>query len=338
MRDDAHEIILVSNRASALTRQLLAFSRQQVVEPQVVDLDGAIAGVGNMLRRLVGAAVDLRTERRAAGEQVLIRIDPGHLEQVLLNFVVNAKDAMPAGGTIVIATDIVSALPQRVLVGSTTPEPGPFVELSVRDSGVGMDSSTLEKIFEPFFTTKEPGKGTGLGLATVYGIVSQNGGRISVESTPGAGTTFSVYVPRARAADLSAPDHHDALPDGPGHGTILLVEDEEAVRAVARRVLVRAGYRVIDAAKASEALFQARQPGVRIDLLLTDLVMPGVSGERLYDELVAERPRLKVLFMSGYSEQRHVHAGRANFMQKPFSPDVLTARVRAVLHAGDEGA
>jgi PAS domain S-box-containing protein len=330
-RHDLEEIRKAAERAAGLTRQLLAFSRKQVLEPRVLEVNTVMASMDKMLRRLIGASVEL--VMALDPELGKIKADPGQLEQVLLNLAINARDAMLEGGTLTIETRNVE-LGGDEAFGGVAVVPGSYVMLSVRDTGAGMDAGTRERLFEPFFTTKEEGKGTGLGLATVYGIVKQSGGYIRVDSEPGAGSTFRVYLPRV-------PDPADADLGGveasalPGSETILLAEDEDAVRAFARRVLERSGYTVLEARSGEEALLMAEQHAGSIHLLLTDVVMPGINGPKLAELLHASRPQVRVLYVTGYTENAVVHRGLLDndlaFMQKPFTVESLTRRVRRIL-------
>ncbi len=331
-REDVEEIRNAGLRAAELTRQLLAFSRRQVLAPKVLELNAVVANMDKMLRRLIGDDVELATALHA--EAGAVNADPGQLEQVLLNLVVNARDAMPGGGRVLIETT-------RLLLRDELVErrhrlaPGDYVCLAVTDSGLGMDEATQAHLFEPFFTTKEVGKGTGLGLATVYGIVKQSGGYIWVYSEPGRGTTVKVYLPRVPGAaepPLPAPEP-PALRGG--HETVLLVEDAAPVRTLARRSLEACGYKVIDAADGPSALeLSARHTG-EIAVLVTDVVMPGMSGRELAERLAPTRPAMKVLYTSGYTDDAMVRQGVLNagvaFLQKPFVPDSLARKVREVL-------
>ena len=331
-RCDLESILEAANRASALTRQLLAFSRRQVVHPKIVDLNRLIARMHTMLRPLIGEDIELRLDlQKNLGR---VKADPGLLEQVIMNLVVNARDAMPTGGRIVIQT-------REVGIGPDSPGPpvglssGRWLALAVSDTGQGMDPDTISHVFEPFFTTKLRGKGSGLGLSTVYGIVKQSNGEITVSSEVGRGATFRAYLPvfeaPARAAEPSA-----AVPrPRRGEETILLVEDEAAVRKLAREMLVREGYRVLTADGGPAALEVWEQHADSIDLLLTDVVMPQMSGRELAERLKAERPGLKVLYMSGYTSDviaRHgVLGSETALLPKPFTPESLSRKVRGVL-------
>jgi PAS domain S-box-containing protein len=331
MRDDLEEIRRAGKRAAALTRHLLMFSRQQVLEPRVLDLSELLAGMDKMLQRLLGEDVDLIFSRAPGLGK--IHADASGVEQVIMNLAVNARDAMPTGGKLTIETAnvVVSEENMRAL-GCTTS--GPHVLLTVCDTGVGMDEATQSRIFEPFFTTKARDKGTGLGLSTVFGIVQQSGGCVSVSSKLGQGTTFKIYLP---CKDGAA--HVERLVGAPTTGdgteTILLVEDEDQVRTVARGILQRHGYHVLDARNAGEALLLCEKHAGQIHLLLSDVVMPQMSGPELANRLGALRPTMKVLFMSGYTDDSIVRHGALTsniaFLQKPLTPSSLTRRVRDVL-------
>ena len=320
----------VTERAAKLTGQLLAFSRKQVMQPKVLDLGELVAGMGPMLQRLIGEDVDLTILNPPGLGRV--HADPGQLEQVLLNLAVNARDAMPGGGQLALATANVTldAAFTRAHPGAT---PGRYVLLRVRDTGVGMDTETQARIFDPFFTTKEVGKGTGLGLAMVYGIVKQSAGYIAVESAPGRGATFDLYFPRVdQPADTPGPEPGREEPAA-GTETVLLVEDEADVRALAREILEGQGYRVIEAVDGAEAERKVRSHAGRVHLLLTDVVMPDVRGDVLAESLQAAGLVDRVLYMSGYTDVAHVRdkASAGSLLQKPFSPRELAARVRAAV-------
>jgi len=329
---ELEEISQAADRAAALTRQLLAFSRQQVLQPRVLDLNEVVRSMSSLLERLVGEAVAL--ELRPADALWAVTADPVQVEQVLLNLVVNARDAMPSGGTLVVTTRNVVADEEFARAHAPMP-PGEYVALALRDSGVGMDPTTLARVFEPFFTTKELGQGTGMGLSTVYGVVKQSGGYIWVESAVGEGTSFSIYLPRSVA------DARPVTPRAPveevrrGTETILVVEDEQLVRALTRRTLERTGYRVYEAGNGAEALNVARELGDRLQLVITDIVMPVMGGRELAATLRRERPSLTILFMSGYTHEREAHlsagGGMSHFLHKPFTLDELRSRVRLLL-------
>jgi PAS domain S-box-containing protein len=336
IRADLDEIHRAAYRAAELTKHLLAFSRKQVLRPRLLDVNKSVESVAGMLRRLLSADIALETKLDPAIWWVLA--DPGQLEQVLMNLALNARDAMPGGGLLRLRTENVvmdahAAHTRHGLVG------GAHVSLLVEDTGTGIDASILPKIFEPFFTTKGPGAGTGLGLATAYGIVKQSGGSISVDSEVGVGSRFTVLLPRS-----SSPNEADvhagtaATQPIPAGDTILLVEDEATVRAAVRRMLDRFGYNVLEAGNGAEALRVFERSADRIDLLLTDVVMPGQGGRALAEQLVARRPQLRVLFMSGYTDDEILHRGLlqpdAAFLEKPVTMDHLARALRQVLDRG----
>ncbi|MBL0215194.1 MAG: PAS domain S-box protein [Myxococcales bacterium] len=333
LREDMIQIKQAAMRGTDLTRQLLAFSRQQVRQPHVINLHEIVAGMRVMLKRLLGEDVELQLDARTVSGRVLA--DPGQIEQVVMNLAVNARDAMPDGGNVTIGISDVHVDAAYLGGGSGVPA-GDYVLLSVRDNGGGMDAATRSRIFEPFFTTKDAGKGTGLGLSTVFGIVQQSGGHLRVLSERGAGSTFEAYFPQTDQveAEISASRQ---LPVIGGGETILLVEDEDQVRAVASAILRRSGYHVIDTANGGEAFLISGDYVGRIHLLLTDVVMPRMSGRRLAEELAPLRPEMKVLFASGYTDDAIVHHGVLEkgvaFLQKPFTPSTLLQRVREVLDA-----
>ncbi len=336
-REDVDEIRQAGLRAAELTRQLLAFSRRQVLAPKVLDLNAVVANMDRMLRRVLGEDVMFVTSLDPAAGTV--NADPGQLEQVLLNLAVNARDAMPAGGRLSIETTRTTLHAEQVERRHRMP-PGDYVCLAVADTGVGMDDGTQAHLFEPFFTTKEVGKGTGLGLATVYGIVKQSGGYIWVYSEPGHGTTVKVYLPRVPGVAEPPAPPPDIRPVRRGDETVLLVEDAAPVRALARRSLEAHGYTVLDATDGHTALeISARFAGA-IDILVTDVVMPGMSGRELAQRLAPLRPSMKVLYTSGYTDDAMVRQGVLNagvaFLQKPFVPDSLARKVRDVLD-GEKG-
>jgi two-component system, cell cycle sensor histidine kinase and response regulator CckA len=337
LRNKIRNIKKAGERAASLTRQLLAFSRKQILQPKVFDLNSIVSDLGEMLSRLIGENIELRTVLDP--ELGSVKADPGQIEQVLVNLVVNARDAMPHGGRLTIET-------RNVYFGTEYTKhhvgvrPGAYVMLAIGDSGSGMDEETKARIFEPFFTTKGPGKGTGLGLSTVYGIVKQSGGNIWPYSEVGEGTTFKVYLPRNMD---DAQDHtRRSQPERSLEGTetILLVEDHEIVRTLAREFLQSYGYEVLEAANCDVALPIAERHQKTIDLLLTDVVMPGMSGRSLSDRLATLRPEIKVLFMSGYTDDAIVHhgvlEGGTAFIQKPFAPEDLVRKVRDVLDGRNE--
>ena len=325
------EIRKAAQRAADLTRQLLAFSRQQVLAPKVTDLNQTLASMDKMLTRIIGEHIEVRTlQAQALG---MVKVDPGQIEQVIMNLVVNARDAMPQGGTITLETANVE-LDQSYADEHVGVTAGPHVMVAVTDTGIGIDKQTLGRIFEPFFTTKETGKGTGLGLSTVFGIVKQSGGHIWVYSEVDHGTTFKIYFPRINAETRRA-SLGGIVTTPRGSETILLVEDEEQVRTLAKNVLKRQGYSVVDAHDAASAIALASKHEGRIHLLLTDVVMPKMSGRELVEKLGPTRPDMKVLFMSGYTDDTIVHHGVLGagvaFLQKPITPDTLARKVREVL-------
>ncbi len=327
----AQEIMTAAGRAGALTRQLLAFSRKQVLQLEVLDLNSVLKNMGEMLPRLIGEDIDLRMVR---GQDLgHVKLDPVQIEQVIMNLVVNSRDAMPNGGKLTIETASVCFDERDAAHHGVSP--GQYVLLAVSDTGEGMDEKTQKLIFEPFFTTKEPGKGTGLGLSTVYGIVSQAKGHVWVYSEPGNGTTFKIYFPATAEAAM---EDHVALGSKPvlcGTETVLVVEDSELLRNLITQFLRDSGYKVLLAPDGEQALKVAGECAEAIDLLLTDVVMPVLGGQELAAKLSAKYPNLTVLFMSGYTNSALTHQGAMendrSFLQKPFSPDVLLARVREVL-------
>ncbi|MFM2293864.1 MAG: hypothetical protein RLZZ350_277 [Verrucomicrobiota bacterium] len=335
-RDSITEIRKAADRATALTRQLLAFSRRAMLDPKVTDLNKLIGESEKMVQRLIGEHIQFTANY--APNLAHVKVDRTQMDQVLLNLVVNARDAMPIAGKLTVETANVT-LDEGYTLTQADARPGAHVMLAISDNGCGMDRDTLDRIFEPFFTTKGLGKGTGLGLATVYGIVKQSGGHLTVYSEPNFGTTFKIYLP---AVDEPAtPDTTHITDHGqitPGRGTILLAEDEEAVRAYAERVLFDAGYRVVTAADGKEALDIAETIIDQVDLLLTDVVMPRMGGRQLAETLREKKPTLKILYMSGYTDDavlRHgVLAAESAFLQKPFSAAVLTKKVQSVLVNG----
>jgi CheY-like chemotaxis protein/two-component sensor histidine kinase len=324
------QIRTAAERAANLTRQLLTFSRKQVLQPRVVDLGGVVAELHTMLERLIGEDIELVTDvARAKGH---VKADRGQLEQVIVNLAVNARDAMPRGGRLAIAMHdvVIDAALAREQPGLRL---GRHVRIEVSDNGAGMEPETLGRLFEPFFSTKEKGKGTGLGLATVYGIVKQSGGHIAVESAPGRGTTFRIWLPEVEAEAPAAPAPVPAGTEAPaGSETILLVEDEDAVRGLLFEVLSESGYKVLQASSGAEALRVSRAHGGSVDLLLTDVVMPGMGGREVATALTAERPGLRVLFASGYTAEAIARHGvlepGTDLIHKPFTPDALLRRVR----------
>ncbi len=334
LRPDLEEIRKLGDRAAGLTRQLLAFSRQQVLQPRVLDPNAIVSGIEKMLRRLIGEDVDLRM---ALGRDVgRVRADPGSLEQVVMNLAVNARDAMPKGGKLAIETAN-SEADEGTIAKHPGTRRGPHVLIAVTDTGTGMDPGTLAHLFEPFFTTKPQGKGTGLGLSTVYGIVQQSGGHVAVYSEPGRGSTFKVYLPRVDAPAEVALPAEAAPAELRGSETVLVVEDEAGLREIARRVLTEAGYRVLEGTNGREALVLAIHHEGPIHVLLTDVVMPEMSGPELVRKLQFARPDTRVLYTSGYTAHGALQNGSlaagVAFLMKPFAPDALLRKVRDVLAA-----
>jgi PAS domain S-box-containing protein len=331
LRLEVDEIQKAASRAAGLTRQLLLFSRQSVVQPKVLDLSDVLVGMDKMLQRILGEDIELVSRiKRSVGR---VEADPSHVEQVILNLVVNARDAMPRGGKLTIETADV-ALDEEYALSHVGVKPGAYVMLAVTDNGTGMDAETQKHIFEPFFTTKELGKGTGLGLSTVFGIVQQSGGTIWVYSEPGTGTTFKLYFPKVDA-EVEVRRSHVPPAAFQGTETILLVEDEEQVRLVALNILRRRGYHVIVARHPAEAETLCDTHAETIHLLLTDVVMPQMSGPELADRLATKRPDMRILCMSGYTDDSIVRHGviksGVSYLQKPFTPASLTRKVREVL-------
>jgi two-component system cell cycle sensor histidine kinase/response regulator CckA len=333
LRHNLEEIKKAGNRAASLTRQLLAFSRKQVLQPKVLDLNWLVLELGKLLRRLIGEDVELRT---VPGTNLgSVRADPGQIEQVIVNLAVNARDAMPHGGSLTIETGNVY-LDAEYAGQHIAVTPGPYVMLAVTDTGTGMDELTRERIFEPFFTTKEVDKGTGLGLSTVYGIVKQSGGNIWVYSEVGRGTTFKIYLPRVDEGAEKLANRTRSEEDLRGTETILIAEDEQTLRNLARQVLEMYGYRVLEAATGSEAVLICENHNEPIHLLITDVVMPRMGGRELADRLGRLRPEMSVIYMSGYTNSAIVHQGvlndDASFIQKPFAPEELAIVVKKVLN------
>jgi PAS domain S-box-containing protein len=332
LRGYAEEIHKAAERASALTNQLLAFSHRQIMQPRVIDVNAVIAQTENMLRRLLGEDIEL--VMNLAPDAGNIHSDPHHIEQAIVNLAVNARDAMPLGGRITIETSN-AAIDETYAKTHIGVQPGDFVMIAVSDTGHGMDSATRQKIFEPFFTTKPRGKGTGLGLATVYGMVKQSGGDIWVYSEPGQGTIFKLYFPRV-AEPVSPGTSEEPVHTPPDAAeTLLLVEDETQVRELEVRMLKQLGYHVLAAANGQEALEVSRAYQGKISLLVTDVVMPNMSGKQVADDLLSRRPALKVLYLSGYTANTIGHHGvldsSVDFLTKPFTREALARKVREIL-------
>ena len=335
---DLNEIRLAVDRAAALTHQLLAFSRRQVLAPRVIGLNEIVFNLAPMLRRLIEE--NIHFEFRLADGAAPVNVDPNQLEQVLVNLTVNARDAMPHGGTLTVSTSA-TVLDRGYANTHVDVTPGPHVLLSVADTGHGIPRDVQDRLFEPFFTTKAKGRGTGLGLATVYGVVKQSGGHIVVESEPGAGAVFKLYFPVA-AADGKVQPASARKPSGDvaGHETILVVEDDPRLRALDQRILKRYGYVVLLAASASEAIRVLTEHAAPIHVVVTDVIMPGESGRTVGDWVTRYKPGTKVIYMSGYTDDaisRHgvLEAG-AQFLQKPFSPEALARKIRESLSSPTE--
>jgi PAS domain S-box-containing protein len=337
-RRHAEEILAAGDRAAALARQLLAFGRKQVLQPQVLRINEILAGMETMMRRLIGEHIQLGVQLCPQDEPVCV--DLGQLEQVILNLVVNARDAMPYGGRLTLSTEI-KILEQAERWGDEDLSPGTYMALTVKDEGIGMDPATLARIFEPFFTTKDREKGTGLGLATVHGIVHQSGGGLKVKSAPGQGATFTILLPRTEEVEAAAPRPAALLPSpaaSPATGgseVVLVVEDEANIREPITEILGARGYTVLAASDASEALAMSEGHPEPIHLLITDMMMPGMTGNQLAEYLARNRPELRVLYMSGYPESTIAQDGilqpGQSFLQKPFPPGLLLNTVRSVL-------
>ncbi len=325
------EIKKASDRAATLTRQLLAFSRKTILAPQILNLNDQLAGIEKMLARLIGEDIEMRMVLEPALGAV--QADPGHIEQIVMNLVSNARDAMPRGGKLTLETANVF-LDQDYARRHADVTPGQYVMLAVTDNGQGMDAATQARVFEPFFTTKELGRGTGLGLSTVYGIVKQSGGHIEVYSEVGHGTTFKVYLPRVQEAVAAVSAAKPIARDLHGSETVLVVEDEDMLRELISRSLTFYGHTVLAARHGGEALLLCEQHPGPIHLLLTDVVMPQMSGRDLADRLAPLRPDMKVLYMSGYTENAIVHHGvletNVSFIQKPFRIKTLMEKIREI--------
>lgn len=331
-RRELQQIKRASEHAASLTRQLLDFSRKRALQPEVLDVNEVVDGINALLHRVIGEDVALVT--RLAAEPSPVRLDSGQIQQILMNLAVNARDAMPDGGTLTIETANVK-LDGGGGRGQPEAKPGPYVMITVADTGTGMDEATQRFIFEPFFTTKERGRGTGLGLATTYGIVTQGGGTITVESAPGSGTTFRLYLPRAAEAARPEPPARARKPPRAGKETVLVVDDDPAVRDVIRTVLEMAGYTVIGTGTVQDALDQLRSDERSIDLLLTDLVLPGMNGRELARLAADARPGMEVVYMSGYMDDSVASSGILEpgtpYIEKPFTADELVVMVGEAL-------
>jgi signal transduction histidine kinase/ActR/RegA family two-component response regulator len=337
-RADAEEIGRAAMRAADLTRQMLAFSRRQVLQPKIIDLNTALSKVEPMLRRVIGEDIVMTVTGKATS--AFVRVDPGQVEQVVMNLVVNARDAMPQGGRLTVETAD-AVLDEAAVADSPEARPGPFVMLSVSDSGIGMSSEVRARIFEPYFTTKDVGKGTGLGLSTAYGIVRQSEGHISVSSEIGLGTTFRIYLPRAEAPEQVVADTGvERMPEGTEH--ILLVEDDSSVRRLSKELLNRLGYSVTEAASGRAGLALGSDDTRHFDLALCDVILGDMSGPAVAEALSALRPSIRVLYMSGYTDEAIVRTGVLDegkpFLQKPFTPLQLAKKVREVLDEQETGS
>jgi nitrogen-specific signal transduction histidine kinase/ActR/RegA family two-component response regulator len=336
LRADVERIEDASERAGTLVRQLLAFSRRQVLQPKLIDLNSIVLGLDKLLRRLMDEDIQMTT---IPGNDIgTIKADPAQVEQVIMNLVVNARDAMPNGGRLTVETANVD-LDAAYATDHATVKPGSYVMLAVSDSGTGMSPETVAHIFEPFYTTKESGRGTGLGLSTVYGIVKQSGGYIWVYSEPGLGSSFKVYLPRVEQAPEALPVVKTTSGQEKGTETVLLVEDQPQVRELVRMALSEKGYTVLATSSPEDAESACARYGAEIHLLLTDLIMPGITGRELAKRLTPRYPKMRVLYMSGYTFSITTQAGMQSglledgvaFLQKPFTPSVLSENVREVL-------
>ena len=337
LRIEAEEIAKASARAAALTSRLLAFSRRQVTRPAAVELNQLVADMDGMLRRVIGVDIELRT---SFGENLgQVKVDPGQIEHLIMNLVVNSRDAMPAGGILTIQTANLGR-DEKLVPGAGPAGPGPFVMLSMTDTGVGMDEETKRHLFEPFFTTKAPGKGTGLGLSTVWAIVQQCGGEIWVWSEPGQGTAFRIYLPRVVGQSGVPEESQNIAQSGAATETVLLVEDEDRVRRLVLGMLRRQGYTVLEAPDGQTALDLARLHSAPVHVLLTDVVMPKMNGHELAAQLTKLRPDIRVVYMSGYVDNPLVHkeitGSGAAFLQKPFTQEALVAKIRSALEGASK--
>lgn len=327
-REDIDEILAAADRAASLARQLLAFSRKEMLHPQVMDVNGAVGASIKMLKRLIGE--DITLEARLAPHPCMVKADAGQIDQVLVNLAVNARDAMPKGGTLTVSTEVV-VMPRDFFKDRTGLQSGPLVLLRVADTGVGMSEVVRTHLFEPFFTTKRKGEGTGLGLSTVYGVIRQSGGDMEVESAPGRGTIFRIYLPQV---DIAPKDKDNSAPPR-GNETILFVDDEDVLRRLGARALAASGYTVLVAANGMEARKVIERHGKPVDLVVTDVVMPGMSGREIAREISGKRMSGRTLYVSGYTDDAIVRHGVLEpglaFLSKPFSPEVLLRKVREVL-------
>jgi two-component system, cell cycle sensor histidine kinase and response regulator CckA len=334
LQKEIGEIIAAGEKAAALTRQLLAFSRKQIIQPKTLDLNGLLTGIEKMIRRLIGEDVEFLVVKEPALWQV--KVDPGQIDQVLMNLVVNAKDVMPKGGKLTIETANVDFDEDYFYVHGLKGQPGSYIMLAVSDTGSGMDKETQAHIFEPFFTTKEIGKGTGLGLSMVYGIIKQNNGFVWVYSELGQGTTFKIYLPRVKK-DVEEEDEKNqiSMRELGGSETILIVEDDARLRKIVRKVLNQNGYKLLEAENGEDAVEISKKHDGAIDLLLTDVVMPKMSGKETAERLQPLYPQMKIIYMSGYTDNTIANHGvlapGLNFIQKPFTPDELAGKVREIL-------
>jgi CheY-like chemotaxis protein len=334
---DVTEIRKAADRAAGLTRQLLAFSRKQLLSPAVISLNDTVSDLLQMLPRVIGDHI--RTHANLSDDLAPVTADASQMEQVFINLALNARDAMPTGGILSIETANVELGEEQLATESLTVPPGRYVMLAISDSGAGMDAATREHAFEPFFTTKPKGKGTGLGLATVYGIIDQSGGGVSLDTAPGRGTTVRIYLPATRGTAERRPAQVKPSSSERGNEVLLLVEDNEAVRSLSSRALQRRGYTVHEARSGEEALGLVETTNLRPHLLVTDVVMPGLSGPNLAARLMHHLPRLRVLYVSGYSEEAHAAQGAfpggVPLLQKPFTPGALAERIREILDSHD---
>jgi two-component system, cell cycle sensor histidine kinase and response regulator CckA len=337
LRDEVNEIVEAGKRSAALTRQLLAFSRKQNLDPDVLNINDLLLGLEKMLHRLIGEDIDIRLV--LVEDLALVLIDPAQFDQIIMNLAVNARDAMPMGGKLTIETANVDIdeLYAKAHIGVV---PGKYVMISITDSGCGMNEKTLSQIFEPFFTTKEIGKGTGLGLATVYGIIKQSGGNIWVYSELGHGTTFKIYLPQTKEIQQAQKTLAKEAVKAGGGRLVLVVEDEVALNKLLRAILIKLGFQVFEATNGGEALLMVEEQGLKPDLLITDVIMPMMNGDVLVERLRRKQPGIKVLFMSGYSDGAIVHHGvldpGVHFIQKPFSLNDIKAKIQTVLQEGEE--